>query len=69
MTTHEDRHEPAAVDRPRSRRSTTRILDRIKAIGFDSVEVPIFKTADREPYERLGKRLKVARAWARRPSP
>ena len=34
------------------------ILDRLKAIGFDSVEVPIFETADRKPYERLGKRLK-----------
>jgi D-psicose/D-tagatose/L-ribulose 3-epimerase len=34
------------------------ILDRIKAMGFDSVEVPIFEIADRKPYERLGKRLK-----------
>ena len=34
------------------------ILDRIKAMGFDSVEVPIFEVADRKPYERLGKRLK-----------
>jgi D-psicose/D-tagatose/L-ribulose 3-epimerase len=33
------------------------LLDKIKAIGFDSVEVPIFETADRAPYERLGKRL------------
>jgi D-psicose/D-tagatose/L-ribulose 3-epimerase len=34
------------------------ILDRIKAMGFDSVEVPIFEVADRKPYERLGRRLK-----------
>ena len=34
------------------------ILDRLKAIGFDSVEVPIFEVGDRKPYERLGKRLK-----------
>ncbi len=34
------------------------ILDRIKAMGFDSVEVPIFEIADRKPYERLGRRLK-----------
>ena len=31
---------------------------RIKAMGFDSVEVPIFEIADhRKPYERLAKRL------------
>ena len=34
------------------------ILEKIKAIGFDSVEVPIFETADIKPYERLGKKLK-----------
>ena len=34
------------------------ILDQLKAIGFDSVEVPIFDTADLAPFERLGKRLK-----------
>ncbi len=34
------------------------ILDRIKALGFDAVEVPIFDTADLAPFERLGKRLK-----------
>ena len=33
------------------------VLDRLKAIGFDAVEVPIFEVADRKPYERLGKRL------------
>lgn len=35
-----------------------RLLDQIKEMGFDSVEVPIFNVADRAPYERLGKRLK-----------
>ncbi len=35
------------------------LLDQIKAIGFDSVEVPIFNTTDLAPYERLGKRLKA----------
>jgi D-psicose/D-tagatose/L-ribulose 3-epimerase len=34
------------------------ILDQIKALGFDAVEVPIFDTADLAPFERLGKRLK-----------
>ncbi|MDR3639175.1 MAG: sugar phosphate isomerase/epimerase [Isosphaeraceae bacterium] len=34
------------------------LLDQIKEIGFDSVEVPIFNVADVAPYERLGKRLK-----------
>lgn len=34
------------------------VLDEIKAVGFDAVEVPIFNTADRAAYERLGKRLK-----------
>src|SRR5262249_28775317 len=34
------------------------IIDKIKALGFDGVEVPIFDTADRAPFERLGKRLK-----------
>lgn len=34
------------------------ILDRLKGFGFDSVEVPIFETADRKPYERLGERLR-----------
>jgi D-psicose/D-tagatose/L-ribulose 3-epimerase len=34
------------------------VLDEIKAIGFDAVEVPIFNTADAAGYERLGKRLK-----------
>jgi D-psicose/D-tagatose/L-ribulose 3-epimerase len=34
------------------------ILDGIKALGFDAVEVPIFETADPAPFERLGKRLK-----------
>ena len=34
------------------------LLDQIKAIGFDAVEIPIFNTADIAPYERLGKRLR-----------
>ena len=34
------------------------ILDQIKEIGFDAVEVPIFDTADLAPFERLGKRIK-----------
>ena len=32
------------------------ILDQIKEMGFDAVEVPIFDTADLAPFERLGKR-------------
>src|SRR5579872_240694 len=35
-----------------------RLLEQIKAMGFDAVEVPIFNVADRAPYERLGKRLR-----------
>jgi D-psicose/D-tagatose/L-ribulose 3-epimerase len=34
------------------------ILEKLAAIGFDSVEVPIFETSDAKPYERLGKKLK-----------
>ncbi len=34
------------------------LLDQIKEVGFDAVEVPIFDTSDLKPYERLGKRLK-----------
>ncbi|MBX6314755.1 MAG: sugar phosphate isomerase/epimerase [Isosphaeraceae bacterium] len=34
------------------------LLDQIKALGFDAVEVPIFNTTDLAPYERLGQRLK-----------
>jgi D-psicose/D-tagatose/L-ribulose 3-epimerase len=34
------------------------IIDRIKALGFDAVEVPVFDTAQLAPFERLGKRLK-----------
>src|SRR3954470_4151068 len=34
------------------------LLDQIKAIGFDAVEVPIFDTSDLAPYKRLGDRLK-----------
>ena len=43
------------------------ILDQLKVIGFDAVEVPIFDTADLAPFERLGKRLKSL-GLARRPS-
>lgn len=35
------------------------LLDQIKALGFDAVEVPVFNTSDVAPYERLGKRLKA----------
>lgn len=34
------------------------VLDEIKAIGFDAVEVPIFNTSDLAPFARLGDRLK-----------
>lgn len=34
------------------------LLEQIKALGFDAVEIPVFNTADLAPYERLGKRLK-----------
>lgn len=34
------------------------ILESIKAIGFDAVEVPIFNTDDLAAYKRLGDRLK-----------
>jgi D-psicose/D-tagatose/L-ribulose 3-epimerase len=34
------------------------ILDQLKGLGFDAVEVPIFDTADIAPFARLGKRLK-----------
>ena len=34
------------------------LLAGIKALGFDSVEVPIFDTSDLAPYKRLGDRLK-----------
>jgi D-psicose/D-tagatose/L-ribulose 3-epimerase len=34
------------------------LLEQLKGLGFDAVEVPIFDTSDLKPYERLGKRLK-----------
>jgi D-psicose/D-tagatose/L-ribulose 3-epimerase len=34
------------------------ILEQLKAMGFDAVEVPIFDTSNTKPYERLGQRLK-----------
>jgi D-psicose/D-tagatose/L-ribulose 3-epimerase len=33
------------------------LLDQIKALGFDAVEIPVFDTSDLAPYQRLGKRL------------
>ncbi len=33
------------------------LLEQIKGLGFDAVEVPIFNTSDLAPFERLGKRL------------
>ena len=35
------------------------LLEQIKGLGFDAVEIPVFATADLAPYERLGKRLKA----------
>jgi len=35
------------------------LLEQIKALGFDGVEVPIFDTSDLAPYKRLGDRLKA----------
>jgi D-psicose/D-tagatose/L-ribulose 3-epimerase len=35
-----------------------KLLDDIKGLGFDAVEIPIFNTSDLAPFERLGKRLK-----------
>ena len=35
-----------------------KLLDRIKQIGFDAVEVPVFNLEDRAPYERLGERIR-----------
>ena len=34
------------------------LLDQIKGMGFDAVEIPIFNTSDLKPFERLGKRIK-----------
>src|SRR6516225_3628720 len=34
------------------------ILDQLKALGFDAVEVPVFETANLAPFERLGNRIK-----------
>src|SRR3954451_11952341 len=33
------------------------LLDQLKGLGFDGVEIPVFNVEDRAPYERLGKRL------------
>jgi D-psicose/D-tagatose/L-ribulose 3-epimerase len=35
------------------------LLEQIKGLGFDAVEIPVFNTSDLAPYERLGKRLKA----------
>jgi D-psicose/D-tagatose/L-ribulose 3-epimerase len=35
------------------------IFERLKAIGYDLVEVPVFETADLEGYARLGDRLRA----------
>ena len=35
------------------------LLDQLKGLGFDAVEIPIFDTSSLAPYERLGKRLKA----------
>jgi len=34
------------------------LLDQIKQIGFDAVEVPVFNLEDRARYERLGQRIR-----------
>jgi D-psicose/D-tagatose/L-ribulose 3-epimerase len=34
------------------------LLDQIKEIGFDAVEIPVFNIEDRAPYERLGQRIR-----------
>ena len=34
------------------------LLDQIKGLGFDAVEIPVFNINDMPAYERLGKRLK-----------
>ena len=34
------------------------LLEQIKGLGFDAVEIPVFDTSSLAPYERLGKRLK-----------
>jgi D-psicose/D-tagatose/L-ribulose 3-epimerase len=33
------------------------LLDQIKGMGYDAVEIPVFLTDNVKPYERLGKRL------------
>jgi len=34
------------------------VLEQIKGLGYDGVEVPVFDTTDLKPYERLGERLR-----------
>jgi D-psicose/D-tagatose/L-ribulose 3-epimerase len=35
------------------------VIDQIKDLGFDAVEIPVFNTSDLTPYARLGRRLQV----------
>jgi D-psicose/D-tagatose/L-ribulose 3-epimerase len=35
------------------------ILDRLRAIGYDTIEVPVFETSDPDAYARLGQRLRA----------
>jgi D-psicose/D-tagatose/L-ribulose 3-epimerase len=35
------------------------VLDQLKEIGFDAVEIPIFDVSDLKPYEQLGRRIKA----------
>jgi D-psicose/D-tagatose/L-ribulose 3-epimerase len=35
------------------------ILDRLRAIGYDTIEVPVFETSDPDGYARLGERLRA----------
>ena len=36
-----------------------KLLEKLKQIGFDAVEVPVFNLEDRAPYERLGQRFEA----------
>ena len=64
---HENRHEPPALDRPWSPQQHDALLDQLKAIGFDAVEIPVFNTSDLAPYERLGQAVRSR--WVRAPRP
>ena len=58
-TTHENRHEPAALDRPTSPPSTTRSSTRSRRLGSTPSRSRSSTRATCAPYERLGKRLKA----------